>query len=75
MVLLRLIRRFSPFVKQKPTELGRWSLLNSSNALQKRIDMANIDHCGPCGFEQISDEKNKKFYISTGHSDNNKDSK
>ena len=72
-MILRLIQIFSR--KQKPTELGRWSLLNSSDALQKRIDMANIDHCGPCGFEQISDEKNKKFYISTGHSDNNKDSK
>lgn len=73
-MILKLIQRFSR--KQKPTELGRWSLLNSSDALQKRIDMANIDHCGPCGFEQISHEKNKKFYISTGHSDNNnKDSK
>ena len=72
--MLRIIKRFSPFFKQKPTELGRWSLLESSDALQKRIDMANIDHCGPCGFEQISTDNNKKFNISTGHSDN-KDSK
>ena len=43
-MILRLFQRFSR--KQKPTELGRWSLLNSSDALQKRIDMANIDHCG-----------------------------
>ena len=31
--------------------------------------MANIDHCGPCGFDQIR-RKNKKFTIKTGHSDN-----
>lgn len=69
MVLLRIAQRFTSYFKQKPTELGRWSLLESSEALQKRIDMANIDHCGPCGFEQISEEKNKKFNISTGHTD------
>ena len=68
--MLRIIQRLSPFFKQKPTQLGRWSLLECSDALQKRIDMANIDHCGPCGFEQISNNKNKKFNIATGHSDN-----
>lgn len=68
--MLRIIQRFSLFFKQKPTQLGRWSLLECSDALQKRIDMANIDHCGPCGFEQISNNKNKKFNIATGHSDN-----
>ena len=68
--MFRIIQRFSPFFKQKPTKLGRWSLLECNDALQKRIDMANIDHCGPCGFEQISKNKNNKFSIATGHSDN-----
>ena len=28
--------------------LGRWNLIYD-HRLQKRIDMANTDHCGPCG--------------------------
>ena len=72
MVFIRIVQRFVNNFKQKHTELGRWSLLESGEALQKRIDMANIDHCGPCGFEQISEEKNKKFNISTGHTDETK---
>ena len=60
-MILKLIQRFSR--KQKPTELGRWSLLNSSDALQREL-MANIDHCGPCGFEQISHERIKILYIN-----------
>jgi hypothetical protein len=39
MVLLRIAQRFTSYFKQKPTELGRWSLLESSEALQKRIEI------------------------------------
>lgn len=72
MVLIRIIQRFTNRFKQKPTELGRWSFLENDDALQKRIDMANIDHCGPCSFKQISKEKNDKFNISTGRTDETK---
>ena len=30
------------------TPLGRWELLYD-HRMQKRIDRANEDHCGPCG--------------------------
>ena len=70
MVLIRITQKFTGYFKHKAPELGRWSLLECNDALQKRIDMANIDHCGPCGFDQIREEKNKKFTIKTGHSDN-----
>lgn len=30
------------------TILGRWSHLKNSNCINKRIDLANIDHCGCC---------------------------
>ena len=70
MVLIRIAQKFTTYFTHKAPELGRWSLLECNDALQKRIDMANIDHCGPCGFDQIREEKNKKFTIKTGHSDN-----
>lgn len=40
-------------VKYQPVQLGRWSTLTSSEALQKRIDLANIDHCGPCRHQDL----------------------
>ena len=44
------IRQLFPFLKvDRPTELGRWKPLDNSSQLNRRIDMANEDHCGPCG--------------------------
>jgi len=44
------IRQLFPFLKvDRPTELGRWKPLDNSNQINRRIDMANEDHCGPCG--------------------------
>lgn len=34
--------------KQTPTQLGRWGLIYD-NKMDYRIDLANEDHCGPCG--------------------------
>lgn len=31
------------------TLLGRWSHLSNKKDLNKRIDLANLDHCGCCG--------------------------
>lgn len=37
--------------KSKPIELnlGRWRLENCNKRVEKKIDFANEDHCGPCG--------------------------
>jgi hypothetical protein len=29
--------------------LGRWKIENCDNKLNRKIDMSNEDHCGPCG--------------------------
>lgn len=29
--------------------LGRWALNQSKEKLDKKIDWANYEHCGPCG--------------------------
>jgi hypothetical protein len=33
----------------KPPLLGRWSIETCNNRLNNKIDLANEDHCGPCG--------------------------
>lgn len=39
------------FIKtnQKPPLLGRWSIETCNKKLNNKIDLANEDHCGPCG--------------------------
>lgn len=35
---------------KKPTiHLGRWSVIHDTKEMKKRVDLANEDHCGPCG--------------------------
>lgn len=29
--------------------LGRWNTVYNRNILDKRVDLSNEDHCGPCG--------------------------
>ena len=33
----------------KSLPLGRWSLETCNKRLNNKIDLANEDHCGPCG--------------------------
>jgi hypothetical protein len=48
------------FVKDLPLPLGRWKINNcNTQQLNYKIDMANEDHCGPCGEYAI--EKNNKY--------------
>ena len=51
------------FKKQKPTVLGRWSKLECNKALEKRIKLANIDNCGPCGLDKKEHENNREVKI------------
>ena len=47
----------------KKTPLGRWNLLRCEKALERRIGMANTDHCGPCGYEELHFAKKKTIVI------------
>lgn len=38
---------------KSPTQLGRWFINNDKKILDKKIYLANYDHCGPCGFLDI----------------------
>lgn len=39
------------FKKQhfKPPPLGRWNIETCNKRINNKIDLANEDHCGPCG--------------------------
>jgi len=56
---------FGSIVNTSKNPLGRWSTVYSSFDLQKRIDLANIDNCGPCIHSDIPTEN--KYKIQSGH--------
>lgn len=64
--MLNYIRYIRNYFGVKPIQLGRWGKVSTSDALEKRIDLANIDNCGPCTFDDIPLKNNK---INSGHFD------
>ena len=40
--------------------LGRWNIETCYNKLNYKIDLANEDHCGPCG-KYIDNKNNNNF--------------
>ena len=47
------------YFKEKKPVLGRWSIPKNKSYLDRKIYLANHDHCGPCGKILLKDEKNK----------------
>jgi hypothetical protein len=63
--MIKFIKNFS--TTNNTNYLGRWSITYCRNTLNKRIDLANEDHCGVCYstkyhngafIKQINDVKN-----------------
>ena len=52
--ITKIIQRFIP--KDKKI-LGRWNLEYCDKKMNKKIDLSNEDHCGPCG-QYILDKTN-----------------
>lgn len=65
-MMLQYIKQVRTYFGIKPVQLGRWGKVTSSDALEKRIDLANIDNCGPCKFNDIPRNTNK---INSGYFD------
>jgi hypothetical protein len=42
-----IIKQFS--IKDLPKPVGRWRIENCNMQMNKKIDLSNEDHCGPCG--------------------------
>ncbi len=54
MHLSKLFRKYMawdsfPFRKSPVIHLGRWSVDHGNKTIKNRVDLANEDHCGPCG--------------------------
>jgi hypothetical protein len=47
--------------KDIPNPVGRWRIEKCNKAMNNKIDLANEDHCGPCG--QYAFEKGKNPQI------------
>jgi hypothetical protein len=49
--ILKIKRQlFKLILKREPKIiLGRWNLDNCNKKTDRKIDLANEDHCGPCG--------------------------
>ena len=40
--------------KQIELNLGRWNIENCKKRIDKKVDLANEDHCGPCGNNNLT---------------------
>jgi hypothetical protein len=45
-------------IKEQTKPLGRWYIDYSTNKMNRKIDLANEDHCGPCGQYAIKNNVN-----------------
>ncbi len=58
--IAEFILKFIVKEKPKPTSLGRWNLDYCKKKINRKIDLANEDHCGPCG-KYVIEEIKKKY--------------
>lgn len=47
-------------VKEPTYQLGRWNIDYCKTKTDIKIDLANIDHCGPCGLNNSTKAPNSK---------------
>ena len=46
-IIINLIKKY--FYKETLKPLGRWNIDYCNNKMNKKVDLSNEDHCGPCG--------------------------
>ena len=45
------------------TLVGRWRIENCNIKINRKIDLSNEDHCGPCGNYTLEKIENKTLYL------------
>jgi hypothetical protein len=50
--IINIVKKIIPRESAKP--LGRWNIEYSNIVMNTKIDLANEDHCGPCGQYMVS---------------------
>lgn len=54
--IMNILRRFAQ--TDSKILLGRWGLNDCNKRVNKKVDLSNEDHCGPCGqYDQILEYK------------------
>ena len=56
---ISLIKKLIP--KKIQRSVGRWRIENCNVSMDKKIDLSNEDHCGPCGQYALEKTKDKKI--------------
>lgn len=54
------------FSKDAAKPIGRWNVENCSARIKNKIDLSNMDHCGPCGQNSI-DYKSDRTVVDAVH--------
>jgi hypothetical protein len=49
-------------MKKDKKVLGRWNMEYCDKKMNKKVDLSNEDHCGPCGQYLLEPNKQKKDY-------------
>lgn len=52
---MNFIRLF--FTKEQPKLLGRWKMTYENIHLDRKVYLANHDHCGSCGIIKLEEKK------------------
>ena len=52
-------------VKEPPKLLGRWGLEKCNIQIGRKADLANEDHCGPCGQYAVQKLKTEKSPVDS----------
>jgi hypothetical protein len=55
--IISFIKNLFTVIKYDKPMLGRWNIESCNKKINYKIDLANEDHCGPCG----TYIKNKKY--------------
>jgi hypothetical protein len=51
---------FQQIMKKDKKVLGRWNMEYCDKKMNKKIDLSNEDHCGPCGQYLLEQNKIKQ---------------
>lgn len=63
--IITFVKKF--MTKDVPKPVGRWRMENCNAQMNRKIDLSNEDHCGPCGqyaLEKIESNNNKNILHS-----------
>ena len=59
MIMKYITKIISTIQKAKPVPLGRWNINYCNKQINRKIDLANEDNCGPCGEYAITKKELK----------------